>query len=359
MPASGGDPKPVTQDNFLNWNPVWSPDGTSLFFVSNRGGSPNIWRVAVDQRSGDVRGEPEAVTTPAGIVAHLSISSDGRQIAYSAVQETQNIETVRFNPETAEVVSQPQLITTGSRFWANPDPSPDGTQAVFYSQIAPEGHLYVGRADGSGPLRQLTEGPGIDRVPRWSPDGQWIATFSDRTKELQVWVIRPDGSDSRQVTNISSSVAAWSPDSRRMAVARGAGGAIVNAQGPPESSVQDLVMGVGQKFVPNAWSHDGKWLAGMPTFNSVGIGIYSLEKNTLEYQTSFGEWPVWLPDSRRVLFVTRGREYHILDTRTKTTRQIWSSLRDTLGPPRLSRDGRALFYQRRVTESDVWVATLR
>jgi Tol biopolymer transport system component len=142
-------------------------------------------------------------------------------------------------------------------------------------------------------------------------------------------------------------------------VARGAGGAIVNAQGPPESSVQDLVMGVGQKFVPNAWSHDGKWLAGMPTFNSVGIGIYSLEKNTLEYQTSFGEWPVWLPDSRRVLFVTRGREYHILDTRTKTTRQIWSSLRDTLGPPRLSRDGRALFYQRRVTESDVWVATLR
>jgi Tol biopolymer transport system component/tRNA A-37 threonylcarbamoyl transferase component Bud32 len=359
MPASGGDPTPVTQDNFLNWNPVWSPDGASLFFVSNRGGSPNIWRVAVDQRSGDVRGEPEAVTTPAGIVAHLSISVDGRQLAYSAVQETQNIETVRFNPETAEVVGQPQLLTTGSRFWANPDPSPDGTQAVFYSQIAPEGHLYVGRADGSGSLRQLTEGPGIDRVPRWSPDGQWIATFSDRTKELQVWVIRPDGSDSRQVTNIPSSVVAWSPDSRRMAVARGAGGAIVNAQDPPESSVQDLVMGTEQKFVPNSWSHDGLWLAGMPTFNSVGIGIYSLQKHTLEYHTNFGEWPVWLPDSRRVLFVTRGREYHILDTRTKTTTRIWSSLRDTLGPPRLSRDGKALFYQRRVTESDVWVATLR
>jgi Tol biopolymer transport system component/serine/threonine protein kinase len=358
VPAAGGELAPITGDNFLNWNPIWSPDGTALFFVSNRGGSPNIWRAAIDPRTGAVRGEVEAVTTPAGIVAHLSISNDGRQLAYSAVQETQNIEMVRFNPDTGEVIGPPQPITTGSRFWANPDPSPDGTQAVFYSQIAPEGHLYVGRADGSGSLRQLTEGPGIDRVPRWSPDGQWIAAFSDRTGQLQVWVIRPDGSDSRQVTTIASSVAAWSPDSRRMAVARGAHGTIVNAQGAPESAVQDLAMAPEQKFVPNSWSHDGKWLAGMPTFNSVGIGIYSLDSNALEYQTNFGEWPVWLPDSRRVLFVTRGREYHILDSRTKATSRIWSSLRDTLGPPRLSRDGRALFYQRRVTESDIWIATL-
>jgi hypothetical protein len=39
-------------------------------------------------------------------------------------------------------------------------------------------------------------------------------------------------------------------------------------------------------------------------------------------------------------------------------RLIYSSLRDTLGPPRLTRDGRALFFSRRVTESDVWIVRL-
>src|SRR5204862_6265512 len=118
------------------------------------------------------------------------------------------------------VVGGPRPITSGSGFWATPEPSPDGAQFVFYLQIAPEGDLYVGATDGSGSLRQLTEGPALDRVPRWSPDGQWIAMFSDRSKELQVWIIRADGSDLRQVTTTTSSVSAWSPDGRRLAVTR-------------------------------------------------------------------------------------------------------------------------------------------
>jgi Tol biopolymer transport system component len=361
MPAAGGDLVRVTSDHFLNWNPVWSPDGASLYFVSNRGGSPNIWRVAIDQHTGETRGDAEAITTPTAIVAHVSISADGRRLAYSAVHESQNIESVAFDPDKGEVVGEPTPVTTGSRFWANPDPSPDGTRVVFYSQISPEGDLYVTRSDGVGPLRQLTDGPAIDRVPRWSPDGQWIAMFSDRTKELQVWMIRADGSDLRQVTTRSAGIVAWSPDGRRMAVARNGGvSAIVDPhRSNGEDSEQDLRIPAGQPFVPNAWSPDGKWLAGMATFNRLGIVIHSLEEHRLEQLTDFGEWPVWLPDSRRLLFVTRPREYHIIDTRTKAVKRIWSSARDTLGPPRLSRDGRTMFFQRRVTEADVWMATLR
>jgi hypothetical protein len=57
--------------------------------------------------------------------------------------------------------------------------------------------------------------------------------------------------------------------------------------------------------------------------------------------------------------VSRGREFHSLDTRTRTTKRIFSVQRDTLGPPRLTRDGRHAFFSRRITESDVWLATLR
>ena len=362
MPAEGGEPEGVTNDSFLNWNPIWAPDGTHLFYISNRGGSPNIWRVAIDEGSGRISGEPQAITTPASIVSHLAISADGTRLSYSAVTETQNIEKVRFDPVKGEIVGQPQSVTTGSRFWANPDPSPDGTQVVVYSQIAPEGDLYISRADGSGALRQLTDGPALDRVPRWSPDGQWIATFSDRTKQLQVWMIRADGSDLRQVTNQPSSIVAWSPDGRRMAVTRQVGQvtALINPHDDPEGASQVVLKNPpGLTFFANSWSPDSRRLAGQMNFNTPGILIYSIGDERVERLIDFGEWPVWLPDSRRLLFVSRGRDFHIVDTQTKAVSRIWSSVRDTLGPPRLARDGSMMFYQRRSTEADVWVATLR
>ena len=67
---------------------------------------------------------------------------------------------------------------------------------------------------------------------------------------------------------------------------------------------------------------------------------------------------MWLPDSRHVLVVSRGREFHIIDTASGTSKRIYQVLRDTLGPPRLTRDGRAAYFSRRVTESDVWLVDL-
>jgi Tol biopolymer transport system component len=111
--------------------------------------------------------------------------------------------------------------------------------------------------------------------------------------------------------------------------------------------------------VPNSWSPDGRWIAGQSWYGVLGILVYSVQARTFEQLTDFGEWPVWLPDSRRILFVSRGREFHVLDTRTRTTTLIYSALRDTLGPPRVTPDGRQAFFSRRVTESDVWMVNLR
>jgi eukaryotic-like serine/threonine-protein kinase len=368
LATAGGDVVPVTLDSFVNWNPIWAPDGGHLYFVSNRGGSMNIWRVAIDETSGRPRGEPEPITSPASFATHLSISGDGRLLAYSAILETQNIQKLRLDPVKGEVLGEPVPVTTGSRFWANPDPSPDGAWVVFYSQVGPEGNLYVARSDGSGGMRQLTDDPAIDRVPRWSPDGNWIAMFSDRGGELHVWEIRADGSDLRQATQAPSSVAAWSPDGQRLAVTRSQpkpgqpSASIIDPHVPFEAQTPvDLppVPSPNSQFAPNSWSPDGKRIAGQNGFTRLGISIYSMDTRTFERLIEFGEWPVWLPDSRRILFVSRGREFHILDTRTKATKLIFSVMRDTLGPPRLTRDGRVAFFSRRITEADVWIATLQ
>ena len=66
-----------------------------------------------------------------------------------------------------------------------------------------------------------------------------------------------------------------------------------------------------------------------------------------------------MPDNRRILFVSRGKDFYVIDTETKQARKIYSSTRDVLGPPRLSRDGREMYFSRRVTESDIWTLTFK
>jgi TolB protein len=43
MPASGGDPFPLSYGDFDNVNPRWSPDGTKIAFISNRDGNTSLW----------------------------------------------------------------------------------------------------------------------------------------------------------------------------------------------------------------------------------------------------------------------------------------------------------------------------
>ena len=48
-----------------------------------------------------------------------------------------------------------------------------------------------------------------------------------------------------------------------------------------------------------------------------------------------------------------------LEPPTEEQAAMLATVRDTLGPPRLTRDGREAYFSRRITEADVWIATLR
>ena len=367
VPAAGGagPPTAVTSGKGRDWNPVWSPDGRYLYFVSNRAGSMNLWRVRIDEASGRTLAAPEPVTTPATSLAHISIAADGKHIAYSSVLVTTNVQRLAFDPARGTVVGEPSWLTHGSRRWANPAPSPDGQYVAFYSLVEPEGDIYVMRADGVGSPRQLTGDTASDRLPRWSPDGKWIAVFSNRSGPLQIWKIHPDGSGLTQVTDAPTNMAypVWAPSGTRMAAATplGDSGTMVYLLDPTRrwnEQQPEILPPDSLPFGPHSWSPDGRRIAGMVGAFDRGIIVYTLGTRTYEHLTTYGQWPVWLPDSRRMLFVSGGKAFYVVDRETKAVRKVFAVTRDVIGPPQLTPDGRTMYFTRRVTEADIWLATL-
>ena len=143
------------------------------------------------ESTGEPRGEPEPVRTPADYPAHLSFSRDGRRMAYVNQVSTGHLNAVLFDPEREVVVGEPKEIVRSSKGASRPSLSPDG-KWLAYNSTEQEEHLFVTRADGSG-LRQLTSGNQRNRGPRWSPDGKRIAFFSTRSGAWEIWTTDPEG----------------------------------------------------------------------------------------------------------------------------------------------------------------------
>jgi eukaryotic-like serine/threonine-protein kinase len=176
IPAAGGVAVPVTSDTAVNWNPVWSPDGHSLLFSSDRGGPMNLWRVPIDERTGATLGPPEALSAPSSFAGLMSVSADGHSVAYTSLTTSQTIQRVAFDPASGSIRGEPVTVVSGSRPFEAPAPSPDGGWLAF-NNLGPQMNIFVSRGDGTG-IRQLTNDRARNRFPTWSPDGRQIAFLS-------------------------------------------------------------------------------------------------------------------------------------------------------------------------------------
>lgn len=158
----------MTNDAYLDWNPVWSPDGGHLYFSSDRGGSMNLWHVAIDSGTGALQGAPEPMTTPSPDSAQITLSADGRRLAYVQRVATRNVQMARFDAGREKVAGEPDWVTQGSRLATSPEISRDGKWLTFNTIAPSQEDIFVVAPDGSG-LRQLTDDAHRDRAARWSP----------------------------------------------------------------------------------------------------------------------------------------------------------------------------------------------
>lgn len=176
-------------------------------------------------------------------------------------------------------------------------------------------------SDGSG-LKQLTYTPGGATNPQWSPDGTRLA-------------YRNLGGGSPSIMEVEKPWAEQSPQ-------------VLPSMG-------DLI-----HWVPWSWSPDGRKLAGnkLRGVPPGGILVYSLESQQYEKLTDFGTFPVWLSDSRRLLFQSQGK-FYLIDSQSKKVREVFSLAPNSLGTGvTLSRDDRLIYFCLLTTEADIWLMSL-
>jgi Tol biopolymer transport system component/serine/threonine protein kinase len=368
IPAQGGDPVQVTDDAAFDWNPVWAPDGKSIYFASDRGGSMNLWHVPIEEQTGHLTGPFEPFTTPSPFGQQLAFSHDGRLAVYVNLVSSTNIYTAGFNPYKEAITAPPVAITQGFKHALTPDLSPDGEWFVYSSQGEKQEDIYLIRRDGAESPRKLTDDAYRDRNPRWSPDGSLISFYSDRSGAYEAWTVRPDGSGLKQITFAGEGLAYpfWSPDGARLAYNRKNESCSIiematawNEQQPlriPDPA--DKRLGA---FWAISWSPDGRKLGGWssPANESPGIVVYSFETGAFDRVAEFGSNPVWLKDNRRLLFTYQGKLY-LVNTETRKTHEISLPLQsgvrfDGYG---LSTDNRMIYYGLTTKEADVWLLSL-
>jgi len=147
----------MTVNRSLNILPAWSPDGSTLAYVSYRGGAPNVYLAKVR----------------AGQSLNLT-ESRGQSFA--------------------------------------PAWSPDGSRVAYASSRNGNMEIWVANADGSD-HRNISSNRAADTAPTWSPNGREIAFTSDRGGTPQIWLMDADGLNVRRLTRVGnwSDGAVWSP----------------------------------------------------------------------------------------------------------------------------------------------------
>ncbi len=335
-------------------SPSWSPDSRTLYFVSNRGGSKDLWQQRVSD-AGVPEGEPERLSVGIGM-SEAIVSPDGTKLAYVPgggwVYNLWRVPILTDRPATAADAEQ---LTFDVAAMHGHDVSPDGMRVVVSSERSGNGDLWTLPA-GGGEMQQLTTDPTPDWSVRWSPDGQQVAFYGYRSGNRDIWVMPADGGSARQLTTHEAAdwFPAWSPDGTEIMFG-------TQRRGVSDVWIVTVASGEERPLVERGglpdWSPDGQWVA----FRSARSGrgeVWRIPAGGGEPEqltTGGGEAPEWSPDGREIYF-ERGGEYWALSMDARSERPLTDFAGEIAGLGNIiSTDGRYLYFTESDREGDIWV----
>ena len=365
-PGQGGAPKRLTNDAELDWNPVWSPDGKYIYFLSQRKGAPSLWRIPVEEVSGQVLGPPEAVFGPLAQIWQMSFSHDGRRLLYVERQAREHLYAAAFDPAKQTVSGPTVPLVAGSKPAFQPAVSPDGQWLAYILLNGGQDDIYLAKTDGTMSSR-VTDDPHRERLPRWSPDGKRLIFYSNATGNYEIWTINPDGSDRTQLSFSAQKgvvYPSWSPDGKWISFCYFNEQTYLLDAAKPWSQQTPFALpplnASGDWFIGLSWSPNGEKLAGWRSNvqgQQPGLYLYRIASQQYEQISSSGIWPSWCPDNRHLVYLHDSNIW-LIDTQTRRAREILSLPGHVLNNPVVARDGRRLYYSVLWTESDIRLLSL-
>ncbi|MFG0331231.1 MAG: PDZ domain-containing protein [Phycisphaerales bacterium] len=277
--------KRITTHEGLDDLPMWS--GDSVYYLSDAGPSSraNLW--SYNTRSG--RREQVTHFTDHD-VKWPSIGPDSIVFEHAGRLHLLDLDTNEHHPVEIRIPGdrpsiKSSLIDVSSNLMGM-RVSPTGKRAVAEVR----GDIWTLPAENGSP-RNLTRTDGVaERDPAWSPDGRWIAYFSDETGEYELMITQSDGREEpRRLTSDGSAFRydpIWSPDSKHIAFTDKTGALYLHTVDSGESKHIDTDEWANS--IDLDWAPDSSWIAyakTAPNRNQV-IVLYKVDDGQSEQVTS-------------------------------------------------------------------------
>ena len=289
----------IPRENSNDFNPMWV--GTTIYFLSDRNGPVSLF--AYDTSTKQVK---EAVkndgldfkSASAGPGAIVIEQFGGLTLFETATQQAR---TVKVNLAGDFPELRTQFVKVDPKRIRNFGVSPSGVRAVMEAW----GEIFTVPVE-KGDVRNLTHSPAsAERDPAWSPDGKWIACFSDASGEYALEIRDQTGSGETKKIALEPSFyysPVWSPDSTRIAFSdkRLNLWYVDVARGTPVKLDTDYYEGAAFNA---AWAPDSKWLAytkQLPNYLRAVV-MYSLDQKKV-FQVTDG-----MSDARYPIFDRNGK----------------------------------------------------
>jgi TolB protein len=354
VPVAGGDPVRVTDDPAEEEHLSWRVDGELVF---SAGGSPgSFWRRSLAD------GAEARISADSLDPGNFALSPDRSQIAFSIDLPSGDRDVAVMPTEGGAW----RVLATGGNN-VNYRWSPDGTQIAFTSNRSGNLDVWLVPADGSAPAKPLTDWPSNEAPQFWSGDGSALVVRSDRDVILaDLWHLPVDGGEAVRLTTLGNAGGA----SRSPTF--GVGEMVYSALGDDGGSFWTMKLSANGEIEPffegtsgvNAstltWSPDGSTLAmyrtqgGAPRLE-VRSGDGKEVLVTLEGDYRYFDFS---PDGTKLLttfFADGSREVGILDVATGVhTRMTETPENET--DAAFTADGRSIIMRRVFVSQRVMVA---
>jgi Tol biopolymer transport system component len=232
---TGAAPRRLTTDPGLDYDAVVSPNGRWVVFTSERHGGPDLY--ALDLQADD---DPLLLLESDALEDQVAFSPDGESIAFvGSASGNAEIYLLPFRPRRTSSMRDARNLTSHPGGDFRPAFSPDGRKLAFSSDrdlpvevLNPitrfrSGDIYVLDLTGAASPQRLTDAPGWDGSPAWSPDGRSIAFYSERNpgnrlpgisgdQPASIAIMNADGSQQRTLTSAATTALspAFLPDDR-------------------------------------------------------------------------------------------------------------------------------------------------